>query len=458
MIGWFDTIWAFAAWILFIVIMIITVIAIIQSWIEREKRAAKRLFGLSIFLVIIHLFLFVVSPGWIGDLVFIIYVVFIVSFTGLLLAPWPVSDLQSDIESPERVDERTIMFSRVELEPDTKRFEDYYKLHPEHLTSDDEFRLSPGLLNKGSQFYHPFLFPAADASFFTVEALQARTDGPVSECDSQKSFEDLWQFIRRWGGEMGCHSIAVTRLKPEHLYTVGGRKHNYGQPVITQHTHAIVFTVEMDANRVASSPGSPIILESSNQYLHAGVVAVQIAAFLRNKSYSARAHIDGKYQVRCPQIARDAGLGEIGRMSLLMTPKLGPRVRIGVVTTNAALPLSEVRRDPSMIRFCRSCKKCADACPSQALSFSDCEIKEDKYQWSMSQEKCFNYWCKIGTDCGRCIAVCPFSHPNNFLHNVIRVLIRTSPLFSKFALRMDDWLYGRKPPSRELPEWMISNK
>ena len=50
---------------------------------------------------------------------------------------------------------------------------------------------------------------------------------------------------------------------------------------------------------------------------------------------TARAHIDGNYQVIAPLVARDAGLGTIGRMGLLMTPELGPRVRLAVVTTRA---------------------------------------------------------------------------------------------------------------------------
>jgi len=88
---------------------------------------------------------------------------------------------------------------------------------------------------------------------------------------------------------------------------------------------------------VNSGPLAPIIMESSQKYLDSGSIAVQLAAFIRNLGYPALAHIDGNYQVVCPLVARDAGLGDIGRMGLLMTPKLGPRVRIGVVTTD--LPL-----------------------------------------------------------------------------------------------------------------------
>jgi reductive dehalogenase len=241
-----------------------------------------------------------------------------------------------------------------------------------------------------------------------------------------------------------------------HLYSTGGRKHNYGEPVVNNHKYAIAFTVEMDFSRVKSAPKGPIIMESSAQYLRAGNIAVQIAAFLRNMGYPARAHIDGKYQVRCPEVAKDAGLGELGRMSLLMTPELGPRVRIGVVTTDFPMKARSPGSDPTMIRFCRICKKCALSCPAQAISYDDPKPIGGAIQWVINQEECYTYWCKTGTDCGRCISVCPYSHPDNLLHRIVRYFIKTSPLFLVFAARMDDWLYTRKPPVRNLPEWMDS--
>jgi hypothetical protein len=77
-------------------------------------------------------------------------------------------------------------------------------------------------------------------------------------------------------------------------------------------------------------------MESAKQYVEASRVAVSLAAAIRYLGFPARAHIDGSYRVICPLIARDAGLGEIGRISLLMTPQHGPRVRLGVVTTSLA--------------------------------------------------------------------------------------------------------------------------
>ena len=45
-----------------------------------------------------------------------------------------------------RFDERNTMFSRAELQPDSKRYRDYYASHPQHKTTDERFRQNPGLL------------------------------------------------------------------------------------------------------------------------------------------------------------------------------------------------------------------------------------------------------------------------------------------------------------------------
>jgi hypothetical protein len=50
--------------------------------------------------------------------------------------------------------------------------------------------------------------------------------------------------------------------------------------------------------------------------------------------------------------------------------------------------------------------------------------------------------------------VCPYSHPDNLLHNLVRVGVRNSSLFRRLAIRLDDVFYGKRPPSADPPEWM----
>ena len=197
-------------------------------------------------------------------------------------------------------------------------------------------------------------------------------------------------------------------------------------------------------------------MESAQQYVNAGVIAIQLAKFILALGYPARAHIDGNYRVVCPLVARDAGLDEIGRMGLLITPELGPRVRLSVVTTNLPLIPNERHLDDSVIDFCTRSKKCADVCPSQAIPFDDRQEIEGVKRWRLNLEACFTYWCTVGADCGRCMRVYPYSHPNNMLHNLVRFGVRHSPHFRIFALKMDDFFYGRKPMPVPVPTWIKS--
>jgi len=221
------------------------------------------------------------------------------------------------------------------------------------------------------------------------------------------------------------------------------------------HTHALALAVEMDKATLDRAPLAPTVMESAQQYVASGVIAVQLADFIRRLGYPARAHIDGHYRVICPLVARDAGLGEIGRMGLLMTPGLGPRVRLAVVTTTLPLTPDGRRRDPSVTDFCLRCRKCAVACPSGAVSFGDPADIAGVTRWQIDQEACFTLWCRLGTDCARCVRVCPYSHPNTLLHNLIRTGVRRSAPFRRLAIPLDDLFYGRRPPPpAALPEWM----
>ncbi len=310
-------------------------------------------------------------------------------------------------------------------------------------------------MQEGALYYDPFTTAAAAASFKTVAAFHALLDDEqLAEQQVQIDPAKMADFLKRWAAKLGSVSSGITQLKEYHLYSTIGRGDHYGQTVELDHSYAIALTVEMDKQLLDHAPHGPTVMESSQQYLNSGAIAVQVAEFIRHLGYSARAHIDGSYRVVCPLVARDAGLGEIGRMGLLMTPELGPRVRIAVVTTDMPLVVDQRERDLSMIDFCKRCKKCADVCPSKAISFDEPKEIAGVKRWQLNSEACFTYWCAIGTDCAKCMRACPFSHPNNLLHNMVRAGIKRSALFREFALKMDDFFYGRKPPAAPIPEWL----
>jgi ferredoxin len=362
----------------------------------------------------------------------------------------PIGKIEADLSHPlNQVDEREIIFARARLVPGTEKYQNYYETHPDHKLPDDKSRAQPGLLNPESRFYDPLHSAATAGSFTLTEALREAVDGPVGENTYHESPELLTQTVKKLAGYYGALTCGIAALNPAHIYShIGRGTGTYGDPVLLDHSFGIAFTVEMDFEMTGSAPYPPITMESGKQYVEFARVAVQLAATIRELGYPARAHIDGNYRVIAPLVARDAGLGEIGRMGLLMTPSLGPRVRVGVVTTSMPLITDDYQPDLSTLEFCRICEKCSENCPSKSIPFGDREISNGVLRWKIDPETCYHYWTVVGTDCGRCMAVCPFSHPDNWAHNLVRWGIRRSGAFRRAALLLDDFFYGKKPPSR----------
>ena len=386
----------------------------------------------------------------------IFFVLLFASLLITLLILLPIGKPKVNLEVPqEKVDERDIPFSRIRLIPNSPEFESYYKLRPENLKIDKRVRKLPGLLSLDSKYANKIAFNAADASFDFIDTFRTAVDWNAEDQSEFKSNKKLsWQ-IKQLTIYYGAHSVGITKLKQYHIYSHTGRgTGKYGDPIELNHKFAIAFTVEMNHLMIRSGPKVPAVMEAAKQYVEAARVAMQLAIFLSKMDYSSRAHIDGNYQVIAPLVARDAGLGEIGRMGLLMTRDLGPRVRIGIVTTNAPLQTDMYQPNVSIIDFCNICKKCAENCPSKSIPFDEQQANNGALRWQIDWMGCFRYWNVVGTDCCRCMAVCPYSHPNNFMHNIVRTGIQRSGFVRRAGLKFDDWLYGRIPEEYKLPEWI----
>jgi len=169
----------------------------------------------------------------------------------------------------------------------------------------------------------------------------------------------------------------------------------------------------------------------------------ELAKFIRDMGYPARAHISGSnYQIMLPPVGYDAGLGELGRMNYLISKKFDARIRLGAVTTD--LPLIPDKPIYLGVQdFCEKCNKCAVNCPSGAIGKGEKNEIRGVEKWELNVEQCYRYWRILGTDCGLCMKVCPFSHPNNFVHNIIRMGIRNSAFARKVSVWGDDLIYGK---------------
>jgi ferredoxin len=424
----------------------------IISHFEGEKRARR----VSLFVALLGAGFFFLAAAFPFTLRLAIFG-FEVACTAifLLLFFLPVGKVQMRQDEPKnRVDERDIMFARARLEPDSPEYQAYYEMRPENKDIDERTRAKPGLLSPESRLANPFLFASPEGSFGLTEALHEAVDGPVSTDRQALPPEKMTAYLKGLAHYFGALDVGITELKPYHVYThIGRGSGTYGAPIPIEHPFALAFTVEMDFRMLAPSPAPQVVMESGKQYVESARIAVQLANAIRYLGYSARAHIDGNYRVIAPLVARDADLGEIGRMGLIMTPKQGPRVRLGVVTTDVELIPDRRKPDPSVIDFCNICTKCAENCPSNSIPLAGRIEIDGVLRWKIDPETCFHYWNVIGTDCARCMTVCPYSHPDSFSHNLIRRANSRSGFFRRGANWLDDLFYGKNPDPRAAPEW-----
>jgi reductive dehalogenase len=222
--------------------------------------------------------------------------------------------------------------------------------------------------------------------------------------------------------------------------------------------HAVVMAVEMDYGALHYSADAISGAVTGRGYSQQAIVAHYVAAFIRGLGYSAIPC--GNDTALSIPLAMAAGLGELGRLGLLITEEYGPRVRLCKVFTD--LPLShDSLRSFGAAKFCETCRKCATHCSAQAISFDGPTMEGPSTanhsgveKWYIDPEKCYLFWAQNWMDCIRCIAVCPFNKPPGRAYDVARYFIRRFPQLNPLWLRLNDLAgFGRQTAGREEGFW-----
>ena len=229
---------------------------------------------------------------------------------------------------------------------------------------------------------------------------------------------------------------------------------NRAQVIPKEMEYAIVMVVNMDKDGIDAAPTLTELATTWRTYAQLGFLSLGMAEFIRGLGYNALPLINDT-ALSVP-LAIDAGLGQLGRHGLLITPQFGPRCRICKILTDLPLEI-DWPIDFGVTAFCDVCKKCVDHCPVDAISKKERSYEAvsissngDALKWVFDAEKCRKYHMSIGTNCGICVRVCPFNKSSYWFHSVVRWFIENAPLLNPSLVKMDDvFSYGKfKDPEK----------
>jgi ferredoxin len=370
--------------------------------------------------------------------------------------------MDQEIDSKiDRYDERNNVQARHELMPGSPEWEEYYKAHPELKEKDLAQHDLPGVMGSGS--------PLDNKIFLSMVTLlgqlghESMVDGPVDPEQVQFTPERAADKIKGLGKHLGASVIRIGPLNQSYVYSHKGRMYHrpgddepgLGTPVFLPHKNAIVMAEGLDLKIIKGAPKKQVNLEVFRAYSKLGYNAILMARYIRSLGYPARAHITTNYQIIIPPVAIDAGIGQLGRHGIVISREFGNAMKMSVVTTDLPM-IYDAKPQLGVDDFCRHCRICAKNCPSGAISHGDKKIIRGIELYPFKAEACFKIWNETGTDCGVCVACCPYSKPPSLHHAIgLRLSSMGGKIPAILLTAMEQLIYGEYDPEKySHPKWM----
>ncbi len=212
-------------------------------------------------------------------------------------------------------------------------------------------------------------------------------DTPLSNVD----YEELAQRIKRWGTDLGFQQVGITNtdLASDEKYLLKwlDQAMHGDMAYMQQHgskrsrpAELIPGTIRIISVRMDYMPDDgedpEVVLNNPQQaYVSRYATGRDYHKIIRNRLQKLAekiSEITGEFGYRAftdsapvleKAIARNSGLGWIGKHSNLINPKTGSWFFLGEIYTDLPLPVDA----PFVTDHCGSCTACIDVCPTQAI-------------------------------------------------------------------------------------------
>jgi ferredoxin len=213
----------------------------------------------------------------------------------------------------------------------------------------------------------------------------------------------------------GADLVGICEVNPTWVYshTFERATGNYRELEIS-YPYAVVMGIEMDWKGIDESPGAYASAATALAYSQMAQLSASLAKYIRALGYPAIPC--GNDTAQSIPLAVDAGLGELGRNGLLLSPEYGPRQRICKVFTDLPLQIDQPI-DFGVGRFCETCHICSKTCPAKAIrnegrttETTSISNRPGILRWPVDVARCYLFWQENGIDCSNCVATCPWAH------------------------------------------------
>lgn len=292
--------------------------------------------------------------------------------------------------------------------------------------------------------------------------------------------EDNNRYVKKAAQFFGAGDCGVAAVNEKWFYKTSvdfGPEGQYELPIIFSDEHdeptiteeakyipktmnrVVVMIIPMEGEIAKYSPTRLADAISTLAYSKKVELPTKLAEFIRGLGYNA-IPMGNDTALNIP-LAIDAGLGELGRQGLLIHPEYGALCKIAKVVTDMPLAVDKPITF-GVGEFCRTCRKCADNCPSQSISFDTEPSYEVKCpanipgvkKWYIDGWSCFDYWLKQNGVCMNCITTCTYSKPQTWIHDVVKGISSRTPIFNGTFRVLDDVLgYGKTAAENDPAEW-----